>query len=237
MLADTSKNTTSGQLTHGIELDSSITSVVDFIEVHFAQFREKIKGEVTASEKSLTDKLCKYFNRNAGNYPFYFHHENVEDHSTGKSPQIDIGTVSRSEQIKIGDRNYSEWDSFFSLEAKRLPTPGHNREREYVIGQDRRSGGIERFKNGIHGKPLKYAAIIAYIQKEDADHWFLKINDWILELLDSDPDVWTEQDKLIRTQSESIGVDKFLSKSSRAWGKEKQEHINLYHLWINLADE
>lgn len=237
MLADASKNTSSGQLTHGIELDASITSVVEFIEVHFAQFREKIKGEVTASEKSLTDKLCKYFNRHAGNYPFYFHHENVEDHSTGKSPQTDIATVSRSEQITIGDKNYNEWDSFFSIEAKRLPTPGHNREKEYVIGQERPSGGIERFKNRIHGKNLKYAAIIAYIQEEDANHWYLKINNWVSELISSTPDLWKEDDKLIKQDSKLIGIDKFVSKNSRSKVDEKEDLISLFHFWINLIDK
>ena len=82
MLADGTQNISSGQLTYGVDLDSSIVSVVEFIEVNFAQFREKVKGEISTSEKSLTDRLCKYFNRNAGNYPFYFHHENVENPDT-----------------------------------------------------------------------------------------------------------------------------------------------------------
>jgi len=190
MLADGSQNISNGQLTHGIELDSSINSVVKFIEVHFAQFREKVTGEITASEKSLTDKLCKYFNRNAGSYPFYFHHENVENPASGISPQTDIGTLSDNEKLVIGDRSYGEFDSFFSIEAKRLPTPGQKREKEYVIGNDRPSGGIERFKKGIHGKNLKYAAIIGYIQEEDMNHWYLKINEWISELITSTPNLW-----------------------------------------------
>ena len=236
MLADAPKNTSSGQLTHGIELDTSITSVVEFIEVHFAHFREKVKGEITTSEKSLTDKLCKYFNRNAGNSPFYFHHENVENHSTGKSPQVDIGTVSRCEQIIIGGRSYNEWDSFFSIEAKRLPTPGQNREKEYVIGQDKPSGGIERFKKRIHGKDLKYAAVIGYIQKEDSNHWFLKINDWIGELMSSAPDLWKEDDKLIKQDSKLSGIDNYVSKNFRSVVEGQEDFISLFHFWINLGE-
>ena len=201
MLADASKNINSGQLTHGVELDSSITSVVEFIEIHFGEFSEKAKGEISSSEKSLNDRLCKYFNRNAGNYPFYFHHENVEDHTTGLSAQIDIAALSRSEQITIGDRSYNEFNPFFSIEAKRLPTPGHKREKEYVTGTDKPSGGIERFKSGIHGKSLKFAAIIGYIQEENANHWYLKINNWISELISSTPNIWKEDDKLMKEAS------------------------------------
>lgn len=235
MLADASQNISSGQLTHGIELDSSIKSVVEFIEIHFTEFSEKVKGEITTSEKSITDKLCKYFNRNAGSYPFYFHHENVEDHTTGSSPQIDIAALSRSEQITIGDRSYNEFDPFFSIEAKRLPTPGHNREKEYVIGTDRRSGGIERFKRGIHGKSLKFAAIIGYIQEEDANHWYLKINNWIGELINSTPNLWKEDDKLIKQNIEPKNLDKFVSKNIRSEVDGKKDFISLFHFWVNLT--
>jgi len=237
MLADASQNISSGMLTEGIEPDSSIKSVVEFIEIHFTKFSKKVKGEITTSEKSLTDKLCKYFNRNTGNYPFYFHHENVENHASGISPQTDIGTLSEKEKLIVGDRSYGEFDSFFSIEAKRLPTPGQNREKEYVIGKDRPSGGIERFKKKIHGKNLKCAAVIGYIQKEDANHWFLKINDWIGELVASNPEFWKDDDKLIKLNTELNGLNKFISKNFRSEVDRQEDCINLFHFWISLTDE
>ena len=236
MLADTSQNISSGMLTEGIELDSSIKSVVEFIETHFTEFSKKVKGEITTSEKSLTDKLCKYFNRNVGNYPFYFHHENVENHASGISPQTDIGTLSEEEKLTVGDRSYGEFDSFFSIEAKRLPTPGHNREKEYVIGQDKPSGGIERFKKSIHGKKLKHAAIIGYIQKEDASHWYLKINDWIDELITTDPNFWNTNDKLTKHELKLNGLDKFTSENFRSEIDGKKDSIKLFHFWISLTN-
>jgi len=237
MLADASQNISSGMLTEGIEPNSSIKSVVEFIEIHFTKFSKKVRGEITTSEKSLTDKLCKYFNRNAGNYPFYFHHENVENHASGISPQTDIGTLSEEEKLTVGDRSYGEFDSFFSIEAKRLPTPGQNREKEYVIGKDRPSGGIERFKKKIHGKNLKWAAVIGYIQKEDANHWFLKINDWIGELVASNPEFWKDDDKLIKLNTELNGLNKFISKNFRSEVDRQEDCINLFHFWISLTDE
>ena len=236
MLADNSQNISTGKVSHGIDVDSSIKSVVEFIEIHFAKFSDKVKGELSASEKSLTDKLCKYLNRNAGSYPFLFHHENVENFDSGLSPQVDIGTISEYEPLIIGDRTYGEFDSFFSIEAKRLPTPGQKREKEYVIGQDKPSGGIERFKRGIHGKNLKYSAIIGYIQGESPNHWYLKINSWIDELISSSISLWRDDDKLIKLDVDSIRIDKFLSQNCRSEQKGKEDFICLFHFWINLIE-
>jgi len=236
MLADSSQNISSGMLSQGIEPESSIKSVIEFIEIHFAEFSQKVKGELTTSEKALTDKLCKFLNRNASAYPFFFQHENVENHASGRSPQTDIGILSESELLTIGDRSYGEFDSFFSIEAKRLPTPGQNREREYVIGHDKPSGGIERFKKRIHGKNLRYAAIIGYIQKENADYWFLKVNDWIGELITSVPIEWNENDKLVKSQCDVANLNKFTSMNLKEAIGEK-EVIKLFHFWINLKIE
>lgn len=236
MLADNSPNIGTGKVTHGIELESSISSVVEFIEIHFAQFSMKVKGELSASEKSLTDRLCKYLNRSAGSFPFHFHHENVENLDSGLSPQIDIGTISQYEHLLIGDRIYGEFDSFFSIEAKRLPTPGQKREKEYVTGDDKPSGGIERFKKGIHGKNLKYSAIIGYIQGENPNHWYLRINEWIDELIASSSEVWKSEDKLIKLDIKTTGIDKFISKNLRSEHNGEQDFISLFHFWINLVD-
>lgn len=237
MLADDSLDISSGQLTSGIELNSSITSVIEFIEIYFAQFKEIAMGEVSTSEKSLTDKLCKYFNRKAGHLPYYFHHENVENPLSGQSPQIDIGTVSRNEMLRVGDRSYSWDESFFSLEAKRLPIPGTIREKEYVTGIGGTiSGGIQRFKHGKHGERLKYAAIIGYIQQNDARHWFLRINEWVDELIASNPNFWDERDKLIRSNIQPIDIDKYESKHVRLKSDGSVDEIELFHFWISLTE-
>tara|TARA_R110002124_G_scaffold9336_3_gene47834 strand:+ start:303 stop:1031 length:729 start_codon:yes stop_codon:yes gene_type:complete len=238
MLADQVENRINGQLSDGIEVNASIKAVVEFIETHFPDFSEKIKGDITVSEKALTDKLCKYFNRQAGSYPFYFHHENVEDHSSGKSPQTDMGTLSREEQITVEDRVYGEWDSYFSIEAKRLPTLGHNREKEYIIGHDKPNGGMERFKKGIHGKNLKYAAIIAYVQKENFDYWFLQINGWIDDLVKISHGDWTEEDKLIKSGTNStVKFAKFESDNISLPIAPQKQKTRLFHFWISLVDK
>lgn len=238
MLADQVENRINGQLSDGIEVDASIKAVIEFIEIHFPEFSEKVKGDITASEKAITDKLCKHFNRQAGSYPFHFHHENVEDHHSGKSPQTDIGTMSRAEQIIVEDRVYGEWDSYFSIEAKRLPTLGHNREKEYVIGHDKPNGGIERFKKGIHGRNLKYAAIIAYVQNKDFDYWYLQINDWIEELIKTSAGEWINEDKLIKSRTHpAMNLAKFESDNVRLPITAKPQKTRLFHFWVSLVDK
>ncbi len=235
MLADSSQNSSSGVLTNGITKDASIKAVVEFISKYFAQFSERVKGETTTSERVLTDKLCKFLNRHASSFPFYFHHENVENTEKGNNPQVDIGTVSRSELLQVEDRAYGEFDSFFSIEAKRLPTPGAKREKEYVIGTDKASGGIERFKKGIHGENLKYAAMIGYIQSEDAPHWFVQVNDWISDLIATVPSEWNDNDKLIELLTDKKGtiLSTYTSRNSRV--TSSGGIITIFHFWVTLT--
>ena len=236
MLADRSDNIGNGKLSEGVEIDASVRAVIDFIETHFSDFSKKIKGELTASEKALTDKLCIYFNRKANGYPFNFQREKVEDYSTGQSAQVDIGTISENEQLNVAGYDYSEWDSFFSIEAKRLPTPGKSREREYVIGHNKPNGGIERFKKGIHGKGLRYSAIVGFVQKEDFDFWFLKINGWIEELINTSKGEWMTEDKLRKlTDQDGNQLSKFESDNIRLPAKSKTDKIKLLHFWITLV--
>jgi hypothetical protein len=237
MLSDQTVNITNGNLTSGIEPEDSIKAVIKFIKENFKEFAEKNKGATSLNEKGLSQKLCIFLNRNAKKYPFFFHPEFMEDVENGISPQVDIGTISENEGIVISDREYGSEDSFFSIEAKRLPTPGTRREKEYVIGFDTQCGGIERFKKGIHGIGLKYAAIIGYVQKEDFNHWFIAVNSWIDELINSSTDtIWSNDDKLkFSDNTESICAELF-SEHLRKIDHLPLDKIILYHFWVNLVE-
>jgi hypothetical protein len=237
MLSDQPINIANGSLTSGIEPDDSIKAVVSFIKECFKSFADANKGAVRLNEKGLSQKLCIFLNRNAKRQPFFFHPEFMEDVDSGISPQVDIGTLHEEEKIIISDREYGDEDSFFSIEAKRLPTPGSNREKEYVIGYNSQSGGIERFKKGLHGPKTKYAAIVGYVQKEDFNHWFLKINSWIQELaVDETNDLWHDSDTLkCENIQESIMVELF-SEHKRILNGSKLDDISLFHFWINLIE-
>ena len=88
---------------------------------------------------------------------------------------------------------------FFKIEVKRLTNLGVARQKEYVIGRMgkekyKESGGIERFKKGIHGSKLKFAGMIGYIQKEDFDYWFAEVNSWISDLINENGTFWKEEE-------------------------------------------
>ena len=102
-----------------------------------------------------------------------------------------------------GERLHTIYDPFMVIEAKRLPAPTSDREREYVTGKDKSSGratgGIQRFKLGLHGAGNEIAAIVEYVQKHSVQTWFGQINQWISDLATSngkDGCVWSNAEKL-----------------------------------------
>jgi hypothetical protein len=238
MISDSIVNTSNGKITSGIELDSSIKAVLDFVREHFVLFAKNNKKNIHSNEKGLTQKLCIHLNRQAKRQPFYFQPEYMENTSSGSSPQVDIGTISDAESILISDREYSSEDSFFSLEAKRLPTLPKSREREYVIGSNTLSGAIERFKKGIHGRYLKYAAIIGYVQNETFDYWFVKINSWIEELARLEgQSLWTDNDKMEKFGDFNDNeLAELKSLNGRTISGKQENKIHLFHFWISLID-
>ena len=238
MLSDNSTNIVTGSITFGILADDSIKAVIVFLRTNLKKFTLNQSNHKLLPEESTNQLLCGFLNKEAKKYPFRFQPEYIEELTSGRSPKVDFGTLADDDKIIISDREYGENDSFFSFEAKRLPTPGSNREKEYVIGTGtKRSGGIERFKKGLHGPKIKYAAIIGYVQKDDFKHWFLKINSWIQELADDETNnLWQNSDILkCKNIQESISVELF-SEHTRVLNGSKLDDISLFHFWINLIE-
>ena len=234
MLSEIEISSSGGSLSSGIEIDGSIKAVVTFIREHFKSFAKKYNSELEQNEKLITQQLCIYLNRKAKQQPFFFHSEFAEKVTSGNSPQVDIGVLSQLEEITISDKTYGEDECFFSIEAKRLPTPGANREKEYVVGHNSSSGGIERFKKSIHGPNLSHAAIIGYVQKETFNYWFLEVNNWINELAANKNGIWETADCLQKVDgSDSIYIE-LLSENSREARTGSRDKIKLFHFWINL---
>ncbi len=114
----------------------------------------------------------------------------------------------------------------FVIEAKILPIP-EREEYEYVYGK---GGGIQRFKNNNHGYDDKNNLIeengmIAYIQKEDFEYWFAKINQWILDA------GWGEGEKL--SQKYHNQNDKFTSDHCRI----DNSSLRLHHFWVQTTPQ
>ena len=237
MLADTHKSMTSGKI-EGPEIDAPIIAVVDFVERILITFSDKYADSDIKNEKGLTQKLVLILNFHALHeyYPFWFDKEYMEVPERGDSPQVDIGTITTLEEGNvIGSKTYTD-ESFFSLEAKRLGRLGSKRSKEYLIGRFENAkyfncGGVERFKQGIHGENLKYGAIIGYVQEHDFTYWYGSINLWIDDLIQKNlysPVPWLLKDKLKKDYIRSTTA-KFISITSR-----KNDFITLFHLWARL---
>jgi hypothetical protein len=115
----------------------------------------------------------------------------------------------------------------FLMEAKRLPTPTSTREKEYVTGttpSGNPNGGIERFKLGKHGAGHSHCGMLAFVEKEDYQHWLKNINVWIAELYP----IWTESE-LLELQKNYSHYSHYKSKAKR-----ETDTIDLDHYWIKI---
>ena len=193
----------------------------DFIVIYFAEYSN------IENETGITHELCSFFESKINEHPFYFHHEDRTNPDSGQSPSVDFGVKTREPFGKFKSRQ-----TIFSIEAKRLPTPGSGREKEYVHSPSGKSGGIERFKKEIHGEGLTHSAIFGYVQKENFEYWNKQVNVWIDELIQdkSQQIEWNEKDKLLKI-SFNLWTAKLISNNRR-----KNDSIVLYHYWLNLID-
>jgi len=213
------------------ELDKSLTTLIIFIEENLIVFSKAIAATGIQNEKGLTQALVEILSPNAikGFYPFWFEKEYMENSKRGDSPSVDIGTLRLEDDDRIINSKISGNKSFFSIEAKRLPTPGSKREKEYVIGS-KNNGGIERFKTGRHGSRLKYSGMIGFVQKNDFKYWNRKINEWIIELTRKNRGSnikWHESEILIPKQFKQTTAQ-LVSKHER----KNKSNIVLCHLWV-----
>ena len=205
-----------------------IKIAVDFVYDHLAVWRDT-SDTLPEAERKLNEHLSRFLDDQARieNCPFMIHHEQSQ---TGIRT-IDLAVYPTSSFI-VGAYS-SIHKAIIVIEAKRLPTPGSGREREYVTGEDGKiTGGIQRFKLGEHGAKHQTAAIVGYIQKHDADHFFSLINSWIEELASDSLSGWHESEKMNPLNSNhKIMTARTTSDHCR---DGDLPDICLHHLWIGM---
>ena len=212
-----------------IEYGTITNELISFMEIVFVLFQYKYKNCEILAEEILNERLellLNHYSRIKGK-PFLFKGEKISDNSlNGYRRKVDIG-------VMISTKSYFEDRVFFTIECKRLPTPGTNRGKEYVIGN---YGGIERFKRNHHGSNLPKSAIVGYIQSNDFEYWFNNINLWISSQRtdNSDPSIiWTNDDILIHQSTYKNKVAKYQSTNFR---KAKKNSILLFHYFMDLRN-
>jgi hypothetical protein len=141
-----------------------------------------------------------------------------ENISKGKQAREDI-------YFHLNDENHTR---IFFVEGKRLPKYNTKTKQEYVIGTNsfgNPSGGVERFKKGIHGDPNRISSngLIAYVENESIEYWAENINCSIRDNFNID-ELMVKKDGFI---NEFLSTHKFECESITA-------DFNLHHFWIEL---
>ncbi|MFA6150520.1 MAG: hypothetical protein WC716_04300 [Chitinophagaceae bacterium] len=225
--------------TYGILTSAEDNTIITSIYNYLTSVLLGFKGKNDENENAITNRLCKSLNaRKPSEYPFYFHHQNLENEKENTSTDFAVfGTYAYAVENDIED---TDSPSLIKFEAKRLNSKLPSiREKEYVCGEYldgkciKNSGGIERFKNGRHGQDVVNAAIIGYIQTDTPTHWFAKVNEWIQEQIKNPSDSklsWKKKD-ILKLNNQKENSSNFSSISHRVFGDE----ILLQHFWIDIS--
>jgi hypothetical protein len=210
-----------------LDYKAIVYKVVDFLDQTIDCFPQYLINSNFSgkNEKDYNQMLATYFNNCAVDFlgvdTFRF--------SFIKDTSIESSNYNPDIGVMLGNKMSSTTNSFFHIECKRLPARDKKAEREYVQGK---LGGIQRFKEGNHGKGLDYSAMIGYVQSEPIEVWYERVNSWIDELIAFPNNLlWTIGDKLSFKQFVGAGCQKFESSHQR------QNHnvpIILYHYWISI---
>lgn len=223
-----------------IEKLVSVKKVVEFLDKNLLGFTQVFKSKTHTSpvnsEDNVSQILCNYLERKARN-EFFMVQFQYRYFETGHSSDFGI--------IEAEDNYPNNVDSaFFVMEAKRLPADRKSREREYVQGEEhsksgkiRYTGGVERYKRGIHGRGLPESAMIGYIQdKNNCNHWHQEINKWINDLIKTNTAInicWDEDD-LLSIEADLVTTQRYSSKNTRTVSSVNDK-IKLHHYLINLS--
>jgi len=201
-----------------------VEKLILFLEKYLPDFAKERKVNGTMSENDLTEQLYLHLTRRAKfnpekiEYDYAFQTEKPQRQKKRKGHPKRMDIAARLNTIDIN------MDVIYCLEAKKLPTPGSGREKEYVSGD---GGAIERFKNEVHGlddtgRLLENSGIIAYVTENNFGHWQTQINHWISDL------GWHVSEKLQKEYFKNIG--KLSSRHQTISGA----YINLQHFWIKV---
>lgn len=213
--------------------DGPVPRTLEFIRNQLPAWRDDPERPQESSERRLNASLCSHLNSRA-RMQFPMVTFQPEEPQTGPR-DVDFG-VHGADSILVGTRHYTIYEPFLVIEAKRLPTPPpKNREREYVTGGEKLSGGIQRFKLGLHGAHVETAAIVGYIEKDTPHHWLLLINGWLAELAadtTTDGCVWNDSETLQHLQCDTVNdIASSISIHQRESGCLSTT-ITLHHLWV-----
>lgn len=216
--------------------DGLIPHTLAFVFEQLPAWRDDPARTEHQSEKHLNSSLCDFLDHQSrsGLPMARFKHESLQD----ANRTVDIGVHGMEETTFIGFLDYSKYKPFLVIEAKRLPADRNERETEYVTGATSGgspTGGIQRFKLGLHGKDVETAVMVGYIQQKTPNHWHGAINGWIIELAtEPTPDEcnWSSSDQLQKLKTDDKTRQSACQSSHERVNECVSSTITIHHFWI-----
>ncbi len=187
----------------------------------FAEGEEELNAQF---HNFLQSRACEIFPM------VLFQHEQRQE---GRR-RVDL-SVKPIKKVVIEGVTYTKYQPILVIEGKRLPPPSNTREREYVSGGEKISGGIQRFKLGLHGKDHSIAIILGYLQQGTLQEWHSRINGWISDLARVQSDDWTELETLVELTRHRQGQKARTSSVHPRLNGCKTPEIQILHFWVQLT--
>jgi len=213
-----------------------LIALIEFMAAQLPLWRDRADRQAVAAETALTSQLCAHLNsvarKTAGWDILQFRIEEPDTRHPGR--RIDLVPAPAGELLWIGERRYGDFDTLLPIECKRLPTPkarGRDK-REYVRSGVSTTGGLQRFKSGLHGADHDQAAMIGYVQSLTIERWTARVNRWIGALIRLGVPGWEAGDSLELESRDLVGgAARFRSVHTRDGALAP---VTVHHLWVEL---
>ncbi|MBB4955984.1 hypothetical protein H4S14_004027 [Agrobacterium vitis] len=213
-----------------------LQQLIDFILGQLPAWRDRASRRAADSETQLTSQLCAHLNgvarKSSGWDVLQFRVEEPDE--TRLSRRIDLVAAPAGEVIWIEGRRHDDFDPLLPIECKRLPTPkGKDRDkREYLRVANGSTGGVQRFKAGLHGAAHEQAVMIAYVQADGIAAWISRLDRWIRALSRAGISGWSHDDRL---NTISHDPHRRVAVLSSEHDRELAlSRIGLRHLWLEI---
>ena len=225
-----------GRLTHGLEANALVNRTLDFVYNELSAWRDRPGRAPETDEETLNTSLNRHLNISARNTNFPVVFQSEEKQTARRRVDISAAPADFAGTF-IGSTFHGADDPFLIFEAKRLPPPGGKiRKREYVTGEPDLTGGIQRFKRGLHGAKLPAAVLIGYVQSDCSKLWHRRINVLIRALArrkhQLKEEYWTAIEQLTPLSTSEKRTSQCRSEHPRLGAKTAT--IQLHHMWVEM---
>lgn len=238
MIADESRPIPAlGNLEAGVlELGAFYREIISFIEHELLVWRGRSEISQVEDEPRLNQSLCLHLDKasrlNFDSIRF------LQEPIQGSGRNADLGVMPVN-TIVVEGISYQDYEQLLPIECKRLPTPPGSRrsDLEYIHGlPGQKTGAIERFKHGLHGRENHHALIVAYVQVNSFAHWQTAINARLTEMATdgSTATLWSPAETLSTDALSNTKVIRLKSRHRRLQPPCCSKNVEMEHLWVRM---